>query len=111
MQISVLFLQISLLLLAHSPHPSSHRLACPALKGITEGVVASVATLHSQLLDGEGTLGSDSLVIKADEMINSQIVDISIIIQALTGEILTEIVAVGANFHRKPGKRDVILQI
>ena len=92
----------------HVAHPSCHRLACPALKGITEGVVASVATLHSQLLDGEGTLGSDSLVIKADEMINSQIVDIRIIIQALNGEILTEIVAVGANIHRKTGKRDVI---
>ena len=78
-------------------HPSSNRLSRLALESITEGVVTSVTTLHSQLLGGEGSLGSDSLVIEADEMIDAQ--------------ILAEVVAVGANLHGKPRKRDIILQV
>ena len=109
MRFSVLFLLISLLRLAHGPHPGSHRLARPALTGIAEGVVASVATLAGQLLGGDGASGSMCLVIEIDEVIDSQIVDISIVVHALTGEILAEIVSVGTDGLGKLGKGHVVL--
>ena len=111
MRFSVLFLLISLLRLAHGPHPGSHRLARPALKGIAEGVVASVTTLAGQLLGGDGASGSMCLVIEIDEVIDSQIVDISIVVHALTGEILAEIEAIGSNSLGQLYKGEVVLQI
>ena len=57
------------------------------------------------------TMSSDGLVIETDEMIDSQIVDIGIVIHALTGEILAEIKAINTNLPGKSGKINVMLQI
>jgi len=70
-----------------------------------------VATLKSQLLGDDRAMSSDSFVIKTDEMIDSQIVDIGIVIHALTGEILAEIKAVNANLSGESGNINVMLQI
>ena len=65
----------------------------------------------SQLLDGERALGGNSLAIESDEMIDTQIVDISIIIHALAGEILTQIESVGTNGLGKLDDGQVVLQV
>ena len=65
----------------------------------------------SQLLDGERALGGNSLAIESDEMIDTQIVDISIIIHALAGEILTQIESVGTNGLGKLDNGQVVLQV
>ena len=70
-----------------------------------------VATLKSQLLGDDRAMSSDSFVIKTDEMIDSQIVDIGIVIYAVTGEILAEIKAVNANLSGESGNINVMLQI
>lgn len=65
----------------------------------------------SQLLDGERALGGNSLAIESDEMIDTQIVDISIIIHAPAGEILTQIESVGTNGLGKLDDGQVVLQV
>ena len=60
-------------------------------EGGIEGAVTSVAAVVSQLLNGEGAVGINSFTIETDEMIDAKIIDIDIVINSLTGEILTEI--------------------
>ena len=56
--------------------PLRHALAHALLEGEGKGVVAMIAALGSQLLDGEETLGSDGLAVKVDEMTDAQVVDV-----------------------------------
>jgi len=49
----------------------------------------------------DGLPGSDSLLVAADEVVNTQIVDIGIVGVTLTQEILAEIRAVGADGLRQ----------
>ena len=83
-------------LLANIAYPSSHILAHLLFKHAAESRVTAVATLLCQLLDSEITLVGDRLAIETDEMIDAQVVDIGIVCSMLTGEILTEIGAVGS---------------
>ena len=78
-------------------HPSRHGLSHALLEGETESAVTLVAAVMSQLLCGEGAIGSDSLTIKTDEMFDAQIVDINIVTHTLTGEIMGEIETVNTN--------------
>ena len=100
---------LTLLLLTRSLHPGSNRLSRLALESITEGVVTSVATLQSQLLDSDGTLSSNSLAIETDKMVDSQIVDIGIVVHALSREIPAEIESICTNSLGKLEKRKVVL--
>ena len=83
--------------LVRAAHPDRHRLSHALLESETESAVALVTAIVSQLLGGEVTLGCYSLTIKADKMIDAQIVDICIVANTLTGEILTEIETVNTN--------------
>ena len=89
--------------------PSSHRLSRFALEGTTKGVVTAETTLLCQLHDGERSMSSNSLAIDADEVIDTQIVNIGIISRILTGEILAEIEPVGTNSFGKLRKVQVML--
>ena len=64
----------------------------------------------SQLLGGEWTMSSDSFMVEADEVVDAQPVDISIVCRALTGEILAEIVTVDADSLGELLKGQVIEQ-
>ena len=99
----------SLLSLARSLHPGSHRLSRLALEGISKCIVTAETTLQGQLLGSDETLGIDSLAIETNEMIDAQIVDIGIVSRALIREILTEIVTVGTNSLGKLVKGEVVL--
>ena len=72
-------------------------MACALLEGKAEGAVAAVATIAGQLLGEDGLPSSGELLVATDEVVDAQIVDIGIVGNALTGEIQTEIEAVGAN--------------
>ena len=85
-------------------HPGRHRLARLALESLAEGAVTTETALLGQLLGGEETLTSDCLMIDAEEIIYTQIVDISIVGDALTGEILPQVGAVGADCLGKLGE-------
>ena len=61
--------------------------------------------LESQLLGGEDAVGGHCLMIKADEMIHAQAVDVRVIGMPLLGEVLAQIVSVCADGIRKLGKR------
>ena len=91
--------------------PFSHYQPHALFEGGIEGAVTSVAAVFSQLLNGEVAVGSNGFTIEADEMIDAKIVDISIIIHALAGEILTEVEAVGTNNLGKLGNGQVVLQV
>ena len=56
-------------------------------------------------------LGSEGFVIETDEMLDAQPVDIGIVGDTLPGEVLTEIVAVGAYGLCKLRDGQVVLQI
>jgi hypothetical protein len=59
------------------------------LEDVPESTVTPVTAFACQLLGSEGTVGSNSLTIETDEMIDAQIVYIGIVSDAL--EILAEI--------------------
>ena len=50
-------------------------------------------------------------MVAADEVVDAQVVDVSIVSDALTGEILAEIGAVGADGLRQLIERDVVIQV
>ena len=65
-------------------HPGCHGLPHALLEGETEGAVTSVAAIVSKLLGNDGLPCRDSLAIEIHEMVDAQIVDISIVRDALT---------------------------
>ena len=97
--------------ISHFSHPSSDRLPYALLKGKAEGAVAAVATFVGQLLGDDGLSGSGKLLVALDEVVDALIVDIGIIGDALTGEILAEIVTVGANGLCQLLQGQVMLQV
>ena len=50
-------------------------------------------------------------MVEIDKMLNAQTVDIGIVSQALTGEMLAQIETVGSNSSCELGKSKVVLQI
>ena len=92
-------------------HPLPDVLTHPLLEGEPEGAIATVSAFACQLLGGERSAFSNSLTIEIGEMVDAQVVDIGIVGDALTGEILAEIVAVGANGFGKLGDVQVVLQV
>ena len=91
--------------------PCFHGLSHALFEGVVEGTVTSVAAVVSHFLDSEGVVGSYSFTIETDEMIDAEIVDICVIIHLFTGEILTEVEAVGTDSLGKLGKGQVVLQV
>ena len=91
-------------------YPGRDRLTHHTLEDIAKRAVTLESTLIGQLLSGEGTLGGGSLTIEIGEMMDAQIVDIGIVSDALTGEILPEISSVGTNSSTKLCKGQVVLQ-
>ena len=69
-------------------HPGRHGLTHAMLERETKSAVTLEAAVVSQLPGGEGMPCSYSLMIETDEMIDAQVVDISIVTDALTGEIV-----------------------
>ena len=91
--------------------PCIHGLPHALFEGEIEGAVTPVAAVVSQLLNGEVAVGSNCFTIEADKMIDAEIVDIGIISYSNTGEILAEIVTVGANGCCELLQGEVVLQV
>ena len=81
------------------------------LEGGAEGAVAPEAALAGQLLRGEGTLVGNGFIIEIDEMADAQPIDVGVVGQTLLGEVLAEIVVVGADGLRELGQGEVVLQV
>ena len=64
-----------------------------------------------QLLGGDGAMSGNGLTIETDEMGDAEMVYISIVGDAMTGEILAEVCAVGANRLGKLEEGQVVLQV
>lgn len=94
-----------------SLNPTRHGLPHLLFKGIAERTVLLETTLRSQLLSGERLFYSHGLAIKANEMVDAQIVDIGIIGHSLSREILAEIEAVGTHGGGELVNSQVVLQI
>ena len=77
-------------------HPDGHALASALFESEAEGAVAAVTAFVGQLLGDDGLAGSCEFLVAGNEVVDAQIVDIGIIGDTLTGEILTEIVTVCA---------------
>jgi hypothetical protein len=90
-------------------HPFCHTLPHALFEGKAEGAIASIATVVGQLMDGEGTLRSNGLVVETDEMIDTQIVNIRIVSRTLTGEILAQIRAVSTGGGSELDNGQVVL--
>ena len=98
-------------LLPLTAHPGRHGLSHALLEGGAEGAVAPEAALAGQLLRGEGTLVGNGFIIEIDEMADAQPVDVGVVGQTLLGEILAEIVVVGADGVRELRQGEVVLQV
>lgn len=92
-------------------HPGCYSLPHPVFESIAESTIAIVAAVVSQLPGGERMPGSYSLTIETDKMVDAQIVNISIVTDALTGEIVGKISAIGSNSIGQLKKVQVVLQI
>jgi len=92
-------------------HPEAHRHSRLALEGKREGAVTAVAAVGCQLQGGEIPTIGNGLTVEIHEMLNAQIVDVGVVRRVLTGEILAEIRAVGANQLGQLYQRQVVLQI
>ena len=103
-----LFLLI-LRVLGHVVHPRSHILPHTLLEGEPEGAVTPVSAFAYQLLGGERPVGCNSFTIEICEMVDAQIVDISIVSDALLSEIVAQIGAVGADGRGELLQGDVVL--
>ena len=71
--------------------PSSYRLTHTLFESKTEGAVAAVAAGTGQLLGDDRLSSCRLLVIETHEVVDTQVIDISIVGDALTREILAEI--------------------
>ena len=98
-------------LLVRFAHPSSDTLTSTLLEGKTEGAVAVVATFDGQLLGNNRLSSSGEFIVATDEVIDALIINIDVVSDAFTGEILAEIVAVSANSLGQLGKVQVVLQV
>ena len=107
MTLFLLFLRV----LGHVVHPRSHVLPHTLLEGEPEGAVTPVSAFAYQLLGGERPVGCNSFTIEICEMVDAQIVDISIVSDALRREILAEIETVGPDSFGKLGDVQVVLQV
>ena len=63
------------------------------------------------MLCRDGAVGSGVLAIETDEVVDAQVVDIGVIGNALTREILAEIGAVSTYSKSQLQKRQVVLQV
>ena len=92
-------------------HPCSYAHASALLESEAEGAVAAVAAFACQQLGYDGVSGCKYLVVAADEVVDAQVVDIGVVGNALTGEILAEIRAVGTNHLGQLQEGKVVLQV
>ena len=92
-------------------HPGCYGLSRALFEGKTEGAVTAVAALLGQLLGNDGLSGSGGLFVEAHEVVDAQVVDIGIVGDALTGEILAEIKTVDANRLSQLLQGQVALQV
>ena len=92
-------------------HPGDDALVHTLLEGGAEGAVAVVAALLGQLLGDDGLLCSGKLAVACYEVTDAKVVDVFIVTDALTGEILAEIVAVHTDGCRELRHGQVCLQV
>jgi len=65
-------------------HPGGYGLTHALGEGTAEGAVAAEAAILSQLLGTSGLSVSGGTLVEADEMVDAQVVDISVVGDALT---------------------------
>ena len=92
-------------------HPGGDALVHALLEGGAEGAVAVVAALPGQLLGDDGLMCSGKLKVTGYEVTDSKVVDVCIVICALTGEIGAEVGTVGADGCRELRQGQVWLQV
>ena len=68
-------------------------------------------TLMGQLLDRYRLMGCDSLMVKVDEVLDTQAVNVSTISDTLRGKVFAEVYTIGANLLGKLHSGNVVLQI
>ena len=83
----------------HGSHPFLHTQPHTLSEGHTEGAVAVVATLHSQILCGGRMTVIHGLLVALGEVVDAQVVDVGIVIDALAREIQNEIGAVAKKYN------------
>lgn len=69
-------------------HPRCHGLSLQLFEHRTKGCIVPIPTFESQLPGGEGTLGGDSIKIETHEILDAETINIGIVSQALTREVL-----------------------
>ena len=92
-------------------HPGSDGLAVEQFEGRGEGAVAAESALLGKFCGGDGRIRTDTFPIEPHEVVYAQAVDIGIVGDALQGEIVAQIGAVGADGCGELLQGDVVPQI
>ena len=92
-------------------HPRGDGKTLELLESSGESAVASEPTLVGQLLGCKRALCHHVLTVKALKVDDAQTVDVGVVCDALLGEILAEVGAVGAHRLTQLCQREVVLQI
>lgn len=92
-------------------HPRGDGQTLELLESSGESAVASEPTLVGQLLGCKRALCHHVLTVKALKVDDAQTVDVGVVCDALLGEILAEVGAVGAHRLTQLCQREVVLQI
>ena len=75
-------------LLSEETQPFRRRCMHDLLEGTVERAVAAETTFKGQLLNGHGLVRGGTLLAETDEVADTQVVDISVVSDALQGEVL-----------------------
>ena len=92
-------------------HPGGDALVHALLEGGAESAIAVVAALLGQLVGDDGLMCSGKFAAAGYEVSDTEVVDVGVVVHALTGEILAEIGAVDADGCRELRQVQVLLQV
>ena len=95
----------------NAAHPGGDALLHALLEGGAEGAVAVVAALLGQLLGDDRLMCSSKFAVAGYEVTDAKVVDVCIVVCALTGEIGAEVGAVGADGLGKLRQGQIWLQV
>ena len=90
-------------------HPLCRSHTHALLEGSIKGTVTTETTLVSHLSDRYRLTSSDSLMVEVDKVLDAQSVDVGIVSDTLTGEMLAQIETVGSNSLSKLWEGNVVL--
>ena len=95
----------------NATHPGRYGFPCMLLKYGTEGAVAAISALESQLLGGIGAPIFHRIMIQICKMTYAEVIDVSVVCETLLRKVLAKVVTVCPYDLGKLRKGKVMLKV